>query len=195
MQLYRALIALALAWMTSSVPAADGTPRFLEDGRLQLPADYRHWVFVTSGLGMTYGPARPASGQPPYFGNVFVSPEAYDAFMDNGRWPEGTVFVLEVRRSEENVSIAAGGRTQGARVALEASVKDSRRFPEGGWAYFVFDGGEPAAPLARGASCYSCHSTHGAVEWTFTQFYPELFDVARRLGSVRGDYDPTRKLE
>lgn len=38
-------------------------------------------------------------------------------------------------------------------------------------------------------------SGHGAVEWTFSQFYPDLFDRARRLGTVRSDYDPTRQFE
>jgi hypothetical protein len=33
------------------------------------------------------------------------------------------------------------------------------------------------------------------VEWTFTQFYPEQFEVAQRLGKVRADYDPNRKAE
>jgi hypothetical protein len=42
----------------------------------------------------------------------------------------------------------------------------------------------------RTASCYDCHSRHGAVEWTFTQFYPQQFEVAQKLGTVRKDYDP-----
>jgi hypothetical protein len=131
--------------------------------------------------------------------HVFVNPEAYRTFLTTGRWPDGTFFVLEIRRSAEHVSIDTGGRTQSEQLLLEASVKDSERYPDGGWAYFAFDGrgGDDgaAAPLARSASCYSCHSEHAAVEWTFTQFYPDLFDVARTLGTVRQDYDPTRKLE
>lgn len=126
---------------------------------------------------------------------MFVNREAYEAFEEEGRWPDGTIFVLEVRRSEQDVSIAASGWTQGERVALEASVKDRRRFPGSGWAYFDLDAREAAAPLARTKSCYQCHSEHGAVEWTFSQFYPDLFEIADRLGTVRTDYDPARKLE
>lgn len=191
----RSLAALALVCASFSAHAAEGTPQFTQDGELLRPVDYRQWVFVTSGLGMTYGPARPEPGQPPLFSNVFVNPEAYRVFMQSGRWPDGTFFVLELRTSEENVSINSGGRTQGALVALEASVKDSARYPGDGWAYFVIGDQSEAVPRPRSASCYSCHSQHGAVEWTFVQFYPELFDVARRLGTVRDDYDPTRTLE
>ena len=130
---------------------------------------------------------------------MFVNPAAYRAFLANGRWPDGTLFVLEIRRAEENVSINAGGRTQGTVVALEASVKDSTRYPDGGWSYFSFDspqGPKPsAAPFPRTAECYSCHRTHGAVDWTFTQFYPELFEVAKQKGTVRPDYDPARKAQ
>ena len=145
---------------------------------------------------MTYGPARPGRGEDPFFTNVLVNPPAYEEFQRSGRWPDGTFFVLEVRQSLRQVSIDAGGRTQGERVLLEVSVKDSRRFPDGGWAYFSFeDSREAAAPLQRSESCYRCHSANGAVEWTFTQFYPDLFDVARRLGTVRADYDPARELQ
>ena len=42
---------------------------------IPFPTDYREWVFLSSGLGMTYGPAGPAdaSGNP-RFDNVFVTP-------------------------------------------------------------------------------------------------------------------------
>jgi hypothetical protein len=105
------------------------------------------------------------------------------------------MFILEIRRSVDNVSINNGGHTQGDVVAIEASVKDSQRYPNGGWAYFSFNGRESlaAAPLPETASCYSCHGANAAVEKTFVQFYPTLFEVARRLGTVRSDYDPARK--
>jgi hypothetical protein len=102
-------------------------PGFTAAGELKIPADYREWVFPTSGLGMTCGPNRPTEGQPAPFNNVFVTPAADRAFLASGRWAEGTVFMLEIRRAGENVSINAGGRTQGAVVAIEAAVKDGKR--------------------------------------------------------------------
>jgi hypothetical protein len=194
-----ALCAITLSLAGAACYAADDGPQFDAKGELQRPADFREWVFLTSGLGMTYGPNAPSADRPAPFSNVFVNPTAHRAFMATGKWPDGTLFVLEVRRAIENASINNGGRTQGEVVALEASVKDTARFPEGGWAYFSFDSEqgalEAAAPFPRTASCYACHSQHGAVEWTFTQFYPEQFEVAKRHGTVRPDYDPNRKAQ
>jgi hypothetical protein len=192
------LSALALSVASGTVGAAE-PPKFDANGELARPSDYREWVFLTAGLGMTYGPNAPRPGQPAPFSNVFVNPDGYRGFMKTGKWPDGTMFILEIRGALESVSINNGGRTQGDVVALEASVKDTARFPNGGWAYFAFNdpsGLKPtAAPFPRSAACYACHSANAAVEWTFAQFYPEQFEVAKRLGTVRVDYDPNRKLE
>jgi hypothetical protein len=176
------------------VDDAPDAPAYTDDGKLLRPSDYREWVFVTSGLGMTYGPAKAAEGQEPRFDNVFVTRPAYRAFLESGTWPDGTMFMLEVRSAEANVSINNGGRTQGGVLALEAAVKDRKRFPEGGWGYYSFDGPvESANPLPASASCYACHRDKAAVEHTFVQFYPTLFEVAKRHGTVRPDYEPSRR--
>ena len=170
-------------------PAAEG-PAYTAAGELVRPLDYREWVFLSSGLGMTYGPAQPAANRPPMFDNVFVIRDAYRAFMNTGRWPDKTMFVLEIRRSLENVSINNGGRTQGDVAFIEVAVKDVERFKDtGGWAYFNFGGGErlanAVAPLAATASCYSCHASNAAVEHTFVQFYPDLFAAAKKHGTLK----------
>ena len=188
--------AIALAGRSSpaaQTPAPAG-PQYAADGTLVRPADYREWVYVSSGIGMTYGPAQSAapSGN---FDNVLVNRASYTQFMNTGRWPDKTIFVLEIRSAEDDASINNGGYTQGALRAIEAEVKDSRF--AGGWAYFGF-GGPPdlaatASPLPATASCYTCHKANTAVEQTFVQFYPTLMEVARRMGTVRPDYDPARK--
>ena len=170
---------------------------FADGNALERPRDTRELVYLTSGLGMNYGPARDLAGRTPSFTNVLVTPEAYRTFMQTGVWPEGTAFFLEVRKGMEQVSITQQGATQGEQLALEAAVKDTKRFPDGGWAYFDFgkDGKDARAqPLARTASCYGCHARHGAVEWTFTQFYPDQFALAQQKGTVRKDYDPKAKV-
>jgi hypothetical protein len=173
-------------------------PQFASDGQLTRPTDYREWVYLTSGLGMTYGPAAPGPDRPPLFDNVFVNRRAYREFLKTGVWPDQTMLILEIRRSESSVSIDSRGRTQGAVAAIEAAVKDRTRFPDGGWAYFTFGSGarpaERAAPLPSSASCHACHKANAAVEQTFVQFYPTLLEVAREKGTVRADYDPSRKL-
>ena len=193
------VFALTAAWSLSSKaqtrpPAA---PTWSPSGQLERPADYREWVYLTSGLGMTYGPAQVAAGQHQMFDNVFVTPDAYRAFLGSGTWPDKTMFILEMRDAQTNVSINNGGRTQGGVMGIEASVKDRARFPNGGWGYFSFDTPQglatSAAPLPATASCYSCHRTNTAVDNTFVQFYPTLFEVAKRLGTIKASYDPTHK--
>lgn len=183
-----------------SMPRVTDGVSYAASGQVVRPAGYREWVFLTSGLGMTYGPAQPAAGRPPLFDNVFVNPQSYRAFMSTGRWPDGTMFILELRRSVANQSINNGGFTQTEVAALEAAVKDSQRFADtGGWKYFEF-GAPPkaaasAAPQPPSATCYTCHDTHTAVENTFVQFYPTLMAVATEKGTVKLTYDPNRKVQ
>jgi hypothetical protein len=167
---------------------ADG-PRY-SGGELLKPEDYRSWVFLSSGLGMAYGPdAEP--GRPPLFTNVFVNPRAYRHFTETGSWPDQTIFVLEIRRALSEGSINKGGSYQGEIVGIEAEVKDSRF--QGQWAFFGFGRGganRSSAPLPQDASCYTCHKANAAVENTFVQFYPELMAIARRKGTVNASYRP-----
>jgi hypothetical protein len=62
-------------------------PQFTADGKLTRPADYRRWIYVSSGFGMSYNPNAGGNGAPA-FTNVFVNPAAYDYFQANGKWPD-----------------------------------------------------------------------------------------------------------
>jgi hypothetical protein len=168
-----------------AVLAAD--PEFTADGQLKRPANYREWIYLSSGLGMNYGNPTGENANP-IFDNVFVEPSAYRQFVATGRWPEKTMFVLELRRSSDKGSINKGGRFQTEVNAREVALKDSSRF-EGGWGYFDFgQAGETARVLPQSARCYACHSQNGAVENTFVQFYPTLLEIARQKKTLRTSY-------
>ncbi|MES1261005.1 MAG: cytochrome P460 family protein [Acidobacteriota bacterium] len=158
-----------------SAQAAD-SPRYTSAGSLLFPANYREWVFLSSGLGMTYGPlASASSAEHPSFDNVFVHRAAYQAFLKTGAWPEKTMFVLEVRSSQSKGSINQGGHFQSDIAGIEVEVKDG-----GKWTFFGFGQGvAEAKPFARTESCYACHAQNGAVDNTFVQFYPTLLPVAK----------------
>src|SRR5687767_15604295 len=98
-------------------PLATNAPAYTSDGRLEFPKAYRKWIYLTSGLDMSYLPN--ALRRLSTFGNVFVNPEAYDAFIESGTWPDKTVLVLEVRRAEQEASINRNGRSQGDIVRTE----------------------------------------------------------------------------
>ncbi|RPI48592.1 MAG: cytochrome P460 [Acidobacteria bacterium] len=175
----------------SSQPAEAG-PRYTAAGELIRPADFREWMFVTSGLGMTYNqPSAQQSGapRPPNFTNVYVNPSSYRAYMRTGQWPDKTMFILEIRASSSEGSINRGGHFQSNLVVIEASVKDEARFP-GKWAYFDFgrDMKPQVQALPPTERCYACHSENGAVDNTFVQFYPTLLEVARKAGTLRPSF-------
>lgn len=158
-------------------------PVYTADGQLTLPRDYREWVFLSSGLGMTY--QSKAGRDLPAFTNVFVNPGAYRAFLASGSWPDKTVLVLEVRSSASKGSINQGGSYQTDLLAIEAEVKDSRKFPGTGWAFFAFGKSDTGKLLLRTQDCYTCHAEHGAVDNTFVQFYPALLDIAKQKGTFK----------
>lgn len=148
-----------------------------------VPADYRDWVFLSSGVGMTYGPAKALlPDDHPAVDNVFVNPEAYRYFKANGTWPGKTTLVLEIRQSETAGSINHGGFFQGGKIALELHVKDTKF--DGAWCFF----NEKGEMFPATAECYSCHQQHGAVDTTFVQFYPTLLPIAKEKGTLSASY-------
>lgn len=176
---------LAVSVSLRAQPVTATAPAYTADGRLEFPKTYRKWVYLSSGLDMSYLPDSFRAMST--FGNVFVNPEAYDAFVASGTWPDKTVLVLEVRRAEQNASINRGGRSQGEHVRTEVHLKDAARF-EGGWAFFAFANEMPATMIPRTANCYSCHLQNGAVDTTFVQFYPTLLSIARTKNTLTGHY-------
>jgi hypothetical protein len=76
-------------------------------------------------------------------------------------------------------------------MGIEVHVKDSAHL-KSGWAFFNF--GNPSDKTSSGklipppASCYTCHEAHGAVDTTFTQFYPAAFEIAKQKGTLSAEY-------
>jgi len=168
------------------------TPSYTADGQLIFPANYREWIYLTSGVDMSYSPNRSQTGHS-MFDNVFVNPEAYKAFLETGTWPDKTMLVLEARVAGSNASINKSGHFQtGELMGREVHVKDEARFP-GKWAFFGFDSATTAKQVPREAACYSCHEQHAAVDTTFVQFYPTLLPIAKSKGTLSAGYSKDEK--
>jgi hypothetical protein len=184
--------ALALACL-SPLPVAGGTnipdsaPLIDSNGKLVFPTNYREWVFLSSGLDMSYSPDAAMAGQH-IFNNVFVPRAAFEAFLKSGTWPEGTVLVLENRSAATNQSILKHGQIQTDEVVgLSAHMKDSRL--KDGWGFYSFEADrKPATEIPHDAACYSCHQAHAAVDTTFVQFYPTLMPIAANLHTLSAAY-------
>jgi hypothetical protein len=187
-QVVAAITALSLAAHAyGAAPANEGAEvQFTAEGKLLAPAGYRQWPLIGTGLGMAYGPLRQTANGRPSFTNVFVNPASYRAFLQSGTWPDGSLFVLEVRESLPvgNSATGANGYFQGEITGIEAQVKDSKRF-DGKWAFFNLGKGTAGEQIPATASCYSCHAANAAVENTFVQFYPVLRDVAGAKGTLK----------
>ncbi len=189
------LLPLAMLESAPSAGISDG-PVYTDQSELQAPTNYREWVFLSSGLGMTYGPLAGASQGQPMFDNVFVNPRSYRSFLETGHWPDKTVFILEVRGSKSHGSINNGGNFQSEIMGVEAEVKDSAA-KSGEWTFYSFSSSSgkfdgPAKAIPRTASCYSCHATNAAVENTFVQFYPVLYGIAERKGTLNPGFQKHR---
>src|SRR5216110_402150 len=91
-------VALALAAGLAGVAGAEPktpTLAYTADGKLVFPKDYRTWVYLSTGMDMSYADVGPAgTGDNHVFDSVFVNREAYDAFQKTGKWPDKTVMVL-----------------------------------------------------------------------------------------------------
>ena len=182
------LSALLLAQDASKTAPNNSTvPVYTADGRLVFPANYREWIYLTTGMDMDYNPD-PAMAGHSMFDNVFVNPEAYKAFVATGTWPDKTMLVLEGRMAASKGSINKSGHYQTPGVMSgSVHVKDESRFP-GKWAFFAYEGGKPSKQISKEAACYSCHEQHGAVDTTFVQFYPTLLDIAKKKGTLAQGY-------
>ncbi len=166
-----------------ALAASTEGPVYDNKGNLQGPANYREWVYLTSGIDMSYT----SSANPDHsmFDNVFVNREAYQSFLKTGTWPDKTEIVLEAREAKNRGSINLRGHYQGTELmGFEIHVKDEARFP-GKWAFFDFDSPTGTGTLIpQKAPCYSCHAAHGAVDTTFVQFYPTLLPIAQQMHTL-----------
>ncbi len=158
-------------------------PQFTKEGKLVRPEGYRKWVYVSSGYGMSYSQT-PSGAQ--MFTNVFVTSAAYDYFVANGKWPDKTMFVLEVYGSTSRGSINKQGSYQTKLSGLDVEVKDQARFADK-WAYFNFSetANVAGADTPSRNDCWKCHEQNAAVEHSFAQFYPELLKIARAKGTIK----------
>lgn len=159
--------------------AAGSAPVYAPNGDMLPVTSYREWVYLTTGIDMSYNPKATGGGES-MFDNVFVNPEAWRSFQATGTWPDKTMIVLEGRVARSRGSINTHGQFQTEQImSFEVHVKDEARFA-GKWAFFDFDAPDKNGKLIpEKAPCYSCHQQHGAVDATFVQFYPTLLPIAR----------------
>ena len=154
-------------------------PRYTSDGKLIAPsADvYREWIFV--GTPVTPNDMNDGEASFPEFHNVYINPTAWKEWKKSGKFPEGTYIIKELTSVGTKQATSGNGYFQGEFTGLDASVKDTRRYPAEakGWGYYSFG---HSYPLARETAarefvtCAQCHVNNAAEEMVFAQYYPAL---------------------
>ena len=175
----------------SAMPQHAVTPQYESDGSLKIPTGYQKWVFVGSNLGLGYNATLPemtaaeaVREQEGEFHNIYISPQAFEAFSQTGTFPDPTILVMEhyVAQDREPTGVLTEGVFNGARSGLEVAVKNANR-PDGSntpWAYYVFtdpDDPNTVLPTARAfpdGACFQCHLEHASTDNVWVQFYPIL---------------------
>jgi hypothetical protein len=105
-----------------------------------------------------------------------MEPNAYQYFIETGRYAPGSMFLLSFYDAEQKRSINKAGFVQSNLTNYEIHLVDARRQPEGR-TFFVFGAQDTQGnALPQGNACVKCHAGHGAFEGTFAQFYPALRD-------------------
>lgn len=172
---------------TASGANNSDAPVYTADGRLVFPANYREWIYLTTGMDMDYNPDLNMMGHS-MFDNVFVNPEAYKVFVATGTWPDKTMLVLEGRMAANKGSINKKGHYQTNDIMVRSiHIKDEAHFP-GKWAFVGFGDDSVGKTIPKEAVCYSCHEQHAAVDTTFVQFYPTLLEIAKKKGTLAPGY-------
>lgn len=184
------IVALLAGQMLKTAHAATAAaPAYDTNGNLLPLTNYREWVYLSTGIDMSYTAKSDGMQRQSMFDNIFVNPEAYRSFQQTGKWPDKTVLILEAREAKNRGSINLQGHFQGTTVmGFEVHVRDDARFP-GKWGFFDFDSPSGNGTLIpQGAPCYTCHAAHGAVDTTFVQFYPTLLPIAQKKGTLSEAY-------
>jgi hypothetical protein len=165
------------------------TATFTGDGAVQIPENWRQWVYIGSPL--TPNALNDGAAPFPEYHNVYIEPSAFAHWQQTGTFADGTQIVKElvlIRQKDADemnpdgstAEVSGNGFFPGEFQGLELAYKSTERFPDepGGWVYFSF--GHTAPPYAETASafptesCNACHEVSADTDFVFTQFYPLL---------------------
>jgi len=178
-QIFQASVLLVLATALNAQTDL-GVANYTEADQLLFPERTDMWVHMGSSLGSKYGdePFDPAN--PGAIGVVQMEPSAYQYFLENHEYADGTMYLLSFYGSEAESNPQLPGFVQGALNAQEIHVIDSSRFSEGrGFFLFPAEATVTTASdkIPNGSACVECHMAEAEYDGTFSQFYPTIRDI------------------
>jgi hypothetical protein len=151
--------------------------QFSPAGELLRPDDLDQWIFLGTSLGLGYAAENTTSAEakgPGDFQVVLMEPTAYRYFKANGRYADGSMFLLAIYGTEHQQRADRSGFSQRERKFFEIHLIDKQRYADGR-AFFLYPASTTAAKaLPPGNDCVACHVQHAAFGGTFAQFYPAV---------------------
>jgi hypothetical protein len=182
---FRVLLGLILPVVVLSVTAEEYFT--IKEGQLERPTGYREWVYV--GTPVTPNDMNDGKAAFPEFHNVYIDPESWAYWKENGAFREETILVKELVGVGSKAAVSGNGYFQGEFVGLEATIKSKKYFADepGNWAYYSFSTPDhktltTSAEKFPAVSCNGCHAAAAADDFVFTQYYPVL-----REGKAAGE--------
>ncbi len=171
-----AIVRASLA--ASTEPGSEGdrlqVAVFSASGALDKPEGLDRWIHMGSNIGHGYNGKSFSDDDPGTFRVVAMEPSAYDYFVENGEYANGTMFSLSVYNVLSKVEPDLNGYSQGTFRGFEIHLIDSERNQDGRQFFMFAAEDKSASPLANQSICVNCHLQEAKFESTFVQFYPKL---------------------
>lgn len=175
------LVAIALAGL-AALPAAEGggkgfSPHVDGKGNISLPRDFRAtWAHL--GSRAVPSQTEPGSG----FHDVYTQPESLRTYRKTGKFPDGAVLVMEVRKATWDDMPTGHVVSAGDVSHWFVMVKDAKGRFEGhpnwgqGWGWAEFRAADPNANVSKDyrKDCLPCHEPARETDWVYTEGYPTL---------------------
>ncbi|MEZ8825610.1 cytochrome P460 family protein [Vibrio amylolyticus] len=174
---------LTITLLTSSFALADiskptDTYKELVDktGAITFPADFQtQLVHVGTTVVLSEEKVTPQN-----INGIYTQKEAIDAYNKTGQWPDGTLFVKDVKLTKgERLTTGAVFHQRGNDVFF-VMIKDTEgRFTDNvnwgdGWGWAMFDA-EPKQNVSPNKEfCQGCHAPRQSNDWLYTDQYPSI---------------------
>lgn len=193
MMLKRVMTALGISFvlagsvaLSSGEPESPFSPHVDAKGNISFPSGIRSegvhlgtWI-VTSTAAAGPAPAETSPGTGIH--TVYTRPDALNAHAKTGKWPDGAMLIMEVRRIQWDDLPTGHVMTGGEPVRWLVMIRDAKgRFPGNphwgdGWGWALFKPDDPGKNVSSNYSndCRGCHETAKDTEWVFTRGYPAV---------------------
>lgn len=181
-----ALAALSMMASISAYARTDTKPKYTGEtaeivdsrGNMHIPADYQttYQMLGTWAVAAEKGPGSKEMHV------VYASPGTIVAYRKDGHYPDGSVLVKEVYKTETKSMTTGTVSSAGTLVGWFLMVKDDvGRFPQNklwgeGWGWAWFDAKDPKKTTSTDykADCLACHVPAKASDWVYSEGYPPL---------------------